>query len=53
MQGKPIAEQEIVNLGFLLETAAYAESSLCRRKILLHYFEKSMRKIIVEIVIIA
>lgn len=37
MQGKPIAEQEI-GKQLLLETAAYAESSLCRRKILLHYF---------------
>ena len=37
MQGKPIAEQEI-GQQLLLETAAYAESSLCRRKILLHYF---------------
>ena len=36
MQGKPIAEQEI-GKQLLLETAAYAESSLCRRKILLHY----------------
>ena len=37
MQGKPIAEQEI-GKQLLLEAAAYAESSLCRRKILLHYF---------------
>ena len=37
MQGKPIAEQEIGNQ-LLLETAAYAESSVCRRKLLLHYF---------------
>lgn len=37
MQGKPIAEQEI-GKQLLLETAAYVESSLCRRKILLHYF---------------
>ena len=37
MQGKPIAEQEI-GKQLLLETAAYAESSLCRRKSLLHYF---------------
>ena len=37
MQGKPISEQEI-GKQLLLETAAYAESSLCRRKILLHYF---------------
>ena len=37
MQGKPISEQEI-GKQLLLETAAYAESSLCRRKVLLHYF---------------
>ncbi|NLO69885.1 MAG: DNA helicase RecQ [Porphyromonadaceae bacterium] len=37
MQGKPIAEQEIGNQ-LLLETQAYAESSVCRRKLLLHYF---------------
>jgi ATP-dependent DNA helicase RecQ len=37
MQGKPIAEQEI-GKHLLLETVAYAESALCRRKTLLHYF---------------
>lgn len=37
MQGKPVVEQEI-GKQLLLETASYAESSLCRRKILLHYF---------------
>ena len=37
MQGKPISEQEI-GKQLLQETAAYAESSLCRRKVLLHYF---------------
>ena len=37
MQGKPVAEQEI-GKQLLLETAAYAESSVCRRKALLHYF---------------
>ena len=37
MQGKPIAEQEI-GKQLLLETASYAESSICRRKLLLHYF---------------
>lgn len=37
MQGKPIAEQEI-GKQLLLETASYAESSICRRKTLLHYF---------------
>ena len=34
MQGKPVAEQEI-GKQLLLETAAYAESSVCRRKTLL------------------
>jgi len=37
MQRKPIAEQEI-GYQLLLETQAYAESSVCRRKLLLHYF---------------
>ena len=37
MQGKPVSEQEI-GKQLLLETAAYAESSVCRRKILMHYF---------------
>ena len=37
MQGKPVAEQEI-GKQLLQETAAYAESSVCRRKTLLHYF---------------
>ncbi len=37
MQGKPVAEQEIGKL-LLLETVSYAESSICRRKTLLHYF---------------
>lgn len=37
MQGKPVAEQEI-GKQLLLETAAYAETSVCRRKVLLHYF---------------
>ena len=37
MQGKPVAEQEI-GKQLLLETVAYAESALCRRKLLLHYF---------------
>ena len=39
MQGKPVAEQEI-GKQLLLETAAYAESSVCRRKTLLHYFAR-------------
>jgi ATP-dependent DNA helicase RecQ len=37
MQGKPVSEQEI-GRQLLLETAAYAETSVCRRKVLLHYF---------------
>lgn len=37
MQGKPVSEQEI-GRQLLEETAAYAESSVCRRKSLLHYF---------------
>ncbi len=37
MQGKPIAEQEI-GRQLLAETASYAESSVCRRRSLLHYF---------------
>ncbi len=37
MQGKPLAEQEI-GKQLLAETASYAESSVCRRKSLLHYF---------------
>ena len=37
MQGKPVSEQEI-GKQLLAETAAYAESSVCRRRTLLHYF---------------
>jgi ATP-dependent DNA helicase RecQ len=37
MQGKPVAEQDI-GRQLLQETAAYAETSVCRRKFLLHYF---------------
>lgn len=37
MEGKPVAEQDI-GKQLLKETAAYAESSVCRRKMLLHYF---------------
>ena len=40
MQGKPIAEQEI-GKQLLLETRDYAESSVCRRRSLLHYFGES------------
>lgn len=37
MEGKHVAEQDI-GRQLLRETAAYAESSVCRRKLLLHYF---------------
>ena len=37
MEGKPVAEQDI-GRQLLQETAAYAETSVCRRKFLLHYF---------------
>ena len=43
MQGKPIVEQEI-GKQLLLETASYAESSLCRRKILLNYFGEEYKE---------
>ncbi|WP_289189133.1 DNA helicase RecQ [Xylanibacter rodentium] len=37
MEGKPVAEQDI-GRQLLQETSAYAETSVCRRKMLLHYF---------------
>ncbi|MEJ2596017.1 MAG: DNA helicase RecQ [bacterium] len=37
MKDKPVAEQEIAK-ELLFETVAYAESSVCRHKLLLHYF---------------
>ena len=37
MEGKPVAEQDI-GRQLLQETAAYAETSVCRRKMLMHYF---------------
>lgn len=43
MQGKPVAEQEI-GKQLLLETAAYAETSVCRRKVLLHYFGEEYKE---------
>jgi len=43
MQGKPIAEQEIGNQ-LLAETQTYAESSLCRRKLLLYYFGEQYKQ---------
>ena len=43
MQSKPIAEQEI-GKQLLLETASYAESSVCRRRTLLHYFGEEYKE---------
>ena len=40
LEGKPLAEQYI-GRQLLHETTAYAESSVCRRKLLLHYFGES------------
>ena len=37
MEGKPVAEQDI-GRQLLQETPAYAESSVCHRKLMLHYF---------------
>ena len=44
MQNKPLAEQEIGKL-LLLETAGYAETALCRRKALLHYFGEVYKEV--------
>ena len=43
MEGKPVAEQDI-GRQLLQETAAYAETSVCRRKMLLHYFSETYDK---------
>ncbi|MEO5569318.1 MAG: DNA helicase RecQ [Bacteroidia bacterium] len=43
MKGKPVAEQEI-GKQLLLETVGYAETSVCRRKMLLHYFGEKYNK---------
>ncbi len=43
MQGKPNAEQEI-GKQLLMETAAYCESSVCRRKTLLYYFGEEYKE---------
>ena len=43
MEGKPVAEQDI-GRQLLQETEAYAESSVCRRKMLLHYFGEEYAK---------
>jgi ATP-dependent DNA helicase RecQ len=42
MHGKPVAEQEI-GKQLLLDTVSYAESAICRRIILLHYFGEHYR----------
>ena len=42
-QGKPIAEQE-VSKQLLMETVAYAESNVCRRKVLLNYFGEDYKQ---------
>ena len=44
MEGKPVAEQDI-GRQLLQETAAYAETSVCRRKMLLHYFGEQYNKV--------
>ena len=43
MEGKPLAEQEI-GRQLLLETQMYMESSVCRRRTLLHYFGEDYKK---------
>lgn len=43
MKGKPVAEQEIAK-ELLQETVAYVESSVCRHKLLLHYFGEEYTK---------
>ncbi|MDA8963621.1 DNA helicase RecQ [bacterium] len=40
LQGKPVAEQEI-GRQLILETISFAETSICRRKYILHYFGES------------
>ena len=40
LQGKPVAEQEI-GKQLILETISFAETSMCRRKYILHYFGES------------
>ncbi|MCC6576673.1 MAG: DNA helicase RecQ [Flavobacteriales bacterium] len=41
LQGKPVAEQEI-GKQLLQDTVSYAETSMCRRKFLLHYFGEQL-----------
>ncbi len=42
-QGKPVAEQEISNQ-LLFETQSYAEASICRRKLIMHYFGEEYKQ---------
>ena len=44
MSGKPVAEQEIGN-ALLQEMVAYAETSMSRRKFILHYFGESFDEV--------
>lgn len=43
MEGKPVAEQDI-GRQLLAETASYAETTVCRRRVLLHYFGETYGK---------
>lgn len=43
LEGKPVSEQEI-GRQLIKETTAYAESSICRRKLLLHYFGETYKQ---------
>lgn len=43
MQGKPVSEQEI-GRQLLSETVAYAETSICRPKMLLNYFGETLEE---------
>ena len=43
MEGKPLAEQDI-GKQLLQETAAYAETTVCRRKFILHYFGEEYKR---------
>lgn len=43
MEDKPLSEQDI-GRQLLKETATYAESSVCRRKLLLHYFGEEYKE---------
>jgi ATP-dependent DNA helicase RecQ len=43
MRDKPLSEREVGNQ-LISETVAFAESGVCRRKILLSYLEKNMKR---------